>query len=103
MKELVAKALELWSHETIEEALGRDADHVLPHAVRLAELRARIPRYQLAMLEYLAEQQRTTISSVLTEELDGIASSRTLELAGGLPGFMAALEWPDGEPAQLPC
>lgn len=36
----------------IEEALGATADAVLPRAVRLAVLRARIPRYQLAMLEY---------------------------------------------------
>ena len=63
-EELMAKALEVWSREVIEEALGADA--VLPHAARLAELRARIPRYQLAMLNYLAEQQQTTVSDVLT-------------------------------------
>lgn len=97
-EELVAKALELWSHESIEEALGSDADRVLPHAVRLAEIRARIPRYQLAMLEYLAEQQRTTISSVLTQELDGIASSRALEQLGFPTGTRVIVS---GEPGKL--
>ena len=87
-EELMAKALERWPNEVVEEALGSDADRVLSKAVRLAELRARSPRYQLAMLQYLAEQQRTT--------------ARALELARVLPGFVAALEWPDGE-AQLPC
>jgi hypothetical protein len=43
--------------------------------VRLAVLRARIPRYQLAMLKYFAEEQRTTVSEVLTRELEGVAKS----------------------------
>ncbi len=90
----MAKALELWSHESIEEALGSDADRVLPHAVRLAEL----PRYHLAMLEYLAEQQRTTISNVLTQELDGIASSRALEQLGFPTGTRVIVS---GEPGKL--
>lgn len=32
------KALELWSPEIIEEALGSDADHVLPSGIRLTDL-----------------------------------------------------------------
>lgn len=44
--ELMAKALELWACDAIEEALGAEVDTVLPQAVRLAELRARIPRYR---------------------------------------------------------
>ena len=102
-EELMAKALEVWTREAIEEALGAQADSVLPHAARLAELRARIPRYQLAMLTYLAEQQRTTISDVLTRELEGVASEHAEELSSVVPGFGAALAWPDAESAQLPC
>jgi hypothetical protein len=33
----MAKALELWSQETIEEALGAEAAGVLPEAVRLVD------------------------------------------------------------------
>jgi hypothetical protein len=101
--ELMAKALELWTREAIEEALGAEAEAVLPHAARLAELRARIPRYQLAMLEYLAEQQRTTVSDVLTRELEGVASEHAQELSAVVPGFGAALAWPDADSPQLPC
>lgn len=75
----------------------------MPSAVRLAELRARIPRYQVAMLEYLAEQHRTTVSDVLARELEGIASEHSEELSAVVPGFAAAFAWPDGEAAQLPC
>jgi hypothetical protein len=102
-EELMAKALELWPREVIEEALGAEAERVLPHAVRLAVLRARIPRYQLAMLEYFAEEQRTTVSEVLTRELEGVASEHAEQLSAVVPGFGAALAWPDAEHAQLPC
>lgn len=102
-EELMAKALERWTREEIEEALGADADSVLPRAVRLAELRARIPRYQLTMLEHFAEQRQTTVSDVLTHELEGVASEHAEELSGAIPGFAAALAWPElvNEPA--PC
>lgn len=102
-EELMAKALEAWTREAIEEALGAEAEAVLPHAARLAELRARIPRYQLAMLEYFAEEQQTTVSDVLTRELEGVASEHAQVLVAVVPGFAAALAWPDAESPQLPC
>ena len=78
-EELMAKALELWTCEQIEEALGVKAEAVLPHAVRLVELRARIPRYQVSMLTYFAEKRQSTVSDILTRELDGIASEHAEE------------------------
>jgi hypothetical protein len=100
-EELMAKALELWPRQVIEDALGADAEAVLPHAMRLAVLCARIPRYQLAMLEYFAKRHRTTASDVLTHELEGVASDHAEELTAVVPGFGAALAWPDAENAQL--
>lgn len=102
-QELMAKVLELWPREVIEEALGADAEEVLPHEVRLAVLRARIPRYQLAMLEYFSEQHRTTVSEVLSRELEGVASAHAEELSAVVPGFAAALAWPDAKNTQLTC
>jgi hypothetical protein len=87
-QELIAKALELWPREVIEDALGSDVDAVLPQAVRLAELRARIPRYQLTMLEDFAGQRQTTVSDVLTQELEAVAGERLEELSPALPGFV---------------
>lgn len=102
-KELMAKAFELWPAATIEEALGADANTVLPAALQTAEIRARLPRYQLPMLEYLAEREGTTVSDVLARELEDFASGRSEELSAAIPGFGAALEWLDGEQPQLPC
>jgi hypothetical protein len=102
-EELMSKALETWPLEIIEEALGDDAGSILPHALRTAELRVRLPRHHIAMLEYKAEQQRTTVSHALARELDAIASADAPELSAAIPGFAAALAWPDAENAQLPC
>ena len=102
-EELIAKAFEMWPVAMIEEALGSDAAGVLPAALRSAELRASLPRYQVAMLEYLAEREGTTVSDVLVRELEDVASGRAEELAAAIPGFGAALQWLDGEPPQLPC
>jgi hypothetical protein len=102
-EELMSKALETWPLDTIEEALGADADAVLPHAIRTAELRVRLPRHHIAMLHYKAEQQQTTVSHALARELDGIASAEAPELSAAIPGFATALAWPDAEHAQLPC
>lgn len=102
-EELMSKALETWPLDTIEEALGEDADRILPHAIRTAELRVRLPRHHIAMLEYKAGQQRTTVSHALARELDGIASADAHELSAAIPGFAAALAWPDAENIRLPC
>ncbi|MEO8383032.1 MAG: hypothetical protein ABI779_25470 [Acidobacteriota bacterium] len=100
-EELMAKALELWSHKVIEEALGADAERVLPEAVRLIDLQIRVPRHQVAMLEHLAERDRTTVSAVLARELDGLASAHADELSQAVAGFAGALAWPEAEGAQL--
>ena len=103
-EELMAKALELWSQEDIEEALGGDAAGVIPEAVRLMELRVRLPRYQVAMLEYVAGRDRASVSGWLARELDGVASAHAEELSSAVNGFAAALGWPDGDAgAQVPC
>jgi hypothetical protein len=92
--EMMAKALEIWPLHVIEEALGDDADGVLPRAIRCAELRVRLPRHHIDMLEYRADQQETTVSGVLARELDGIASANIEELSVALPGFAEAMAWP---------
>lgn len=102
-EELMAKALELWTPEVIEEALGDNADAVLPGSIRLTDVHLRLPRHQVAMLEHFAERDRSTISAVVARELDGIASAHADELSWAVTGFTDALAWPDAEHAQLPC
>jgi hypothetical protein len=95
-EEMIAAAMRLWEQSVIEEALGEDAAAVLPEAIRLVELRARVPRYQREMLRYLARQNGTTVDEVLTRELEDVACAHSEELAAAVPGFDMALAWPEG-------
>lgn len=66
---------------------------MLPEAIRLVELRARVPRYRKEMLHYLARRHGTTIDDVLTRELEDVACAHAEELASAVPGFHAVLAW----------
>jgi hypothetical protein len=80
----------------IEDALGKDAAAVLPEAIRLVELRARVPRYQRDMLRALARREGTSVDAVLTREREHVACAHAEELAWAVPELAAALAWPDG-------
>jgi len=91
-EEMVTAALSRWELAVIEKALGRDAKRLLPEAIRLVELRARVPRYQKEMLRYLARQEGTSIGAVLSRELEDVASARAEELAAAVPSVAVALQ-----------
>jgi hypothetical protein len=93
-EEMIAAAMRGWEQGAIEEALGEDAARVLPEAIRLVELRARVPRYQRDMLRYFARRRETTVDDVLARELEDVACAHAEELAGAVAGFEAALAWP---------
>ena len=94
-EELIAAAMRTWPQTDIEEALGEDAPRALPEAVRLVELRARIPRYQREMLHYFSRRHETTVDEVLTRELEDVACAHADELSSAVPGFDVALAWPE--------
>jgi excisionase family DNA binding protein len=93
-EELMAAALQRWAQADIEEALGAEGAAVLPEALRLVELRARVPRYQRDMLRVLAEWRGTTADEVLIRELEGVACGYADELRAAVPGFATAMAWP---------
>jgi len=94
-EELIAAALQTWPQAAIEEALGEEAHRVLPEAIRLVDLRARVPLYQREMLLCLARLNQTSVDEVLTRELEDVASAHAEELAAAMPGFEDALAWPE--------
>jgi hypothetical protein len=98
-EEMIAAAMRTWEQSVIEEALGDDAAAVLPEAIRLVELRARVPRYQRDMLCYLAQRRGTSVNDVLTRELEDVACAHAEELAAAVPGFGFALAWPENATA----
>jgi len=92
-EELVAVAMQKWEQSVIEAALGKDAASVLPEAIRLVELRARVPRYQRDALRALARREGTSVDAVLTRELEDVVSAHAEELTG-VPGLSMAMQWP---------
>lgn len=96
-EEMIAAAMRTFPQDTIEEALGEDAARVIPEAVRLVELRARIPRYQRDMLHYLARRNDTTVDDVLARELEDVACAHSDELKSAIPELDAALGWPSSD------
>jgi hypothetical protein len=92
-EEMGAAAKGRWELAVIERALGREASRVLPEAIRLVELQARVPRYQKEMLRYLAQREGTSIGTVLSRELEDMASARAEELAAAVPSVAVALQF----------
>jgi hypothetical protein len=90
-EELIAAAMQRWEQTVIEDALGEDAASVLPEAIRLVELRARVPRYQRDVLRELARREGTSVDAVLARELEDVASAHAEELASALPELRAAM------------
>jgi hypothetical protein len=79
----------------IEEALGLEAQAVMPELVRLAELRVAIPRYEVVMLGRLAEREQLTVDEFLSRHLLDLAGSESGWLAGVIPEFSEAMRWPE--------
>jgi hypothetical protein len=92
--EVASFAMEFWSQETIEEALGSDVAELIPGLLRLTDLEVRIPRMQVVTLERLAANGGETVSAVLARELRDLVSVHSEWLSVQVPGFAEALHWP---------
>jgi hypothetical protein len=93
-KELISFAMDYWPQETIEEALGDDLAKAIPKLLRLAALEVRLPRFEILALQRLAERDGKSVDTVLWRELLDLASAESDFLATEMPGFSAALRWP---------
>jgi hypothetical protein len=80
----------------IESALGPEMATVIPDAVRLTELQVRIPQYQVVMLEKLAGRERISVDELMSRHLLDLAAAEGDWLRRRIPGFEAAMRWPEG-------
>lgn len=94
VRELAEQALHVWPIATIEAALGKEASLILPTGVRTRSFTARLPRYIVAALARLAEENGEEVETFLTRELHGVAYEHKAHLAQLIPGFAEAVEWP---------
>ncbi|MCU1244472.1 MAG: hypothetical protein JWN02_382 [Acidobacteria bacterium] len=89
--ELIAAAMRAWEQPLIEEALGEDAALVLPEAIRLVDLPARVRRYQREVLDALARREGMSVGEILRRQLEDLACAHAAEV----PGVSATLGWPE--------
>ncbi len=66
----------------------------IPELLRLADLEVRIPRLEILALERLADRDGKSVDVVLARELLDVVSAHSDYLATAIPGFTAALRWP---------
>ncbi|HEV8434758.1 MAG TPA: hypothetical protein VGR95_15195 [Thermoanaerobaculia bacterium] len=93
--EVVSFAIDLWSQEEIEAALGAEVAEAIPELLRLTELEVRIPRIELLALEHVAMRDGRAVDAVLSRELLGFVSAEAEWLNREIPGFIEALAWPE--------
>lgn len=82
-----------WSHQAIEDALGANAS-VLPPRLRLSDLHARVPQYQIDVIEAAARQQGASVNDFLSRYLLDLSSVEAPRLVRTVPGFEEAYKWP---------
>ena len=97
--EVVSFAIDVWSQEEIEAALGAEMTEAIPELLRLTELEVRIPRLEVLALEHVAMRDGRSVDAVLSRELLGFVSAETEWLNQEIPGFLAALTWPEASDA----
>jgi hypothetical protein len=95
--EVVAFAMDLWSQEEIEAALGVEVAEAIPELVRLTDLEVRIPRLEVLALERVAMRDGRSIDAVLARELLDFVSSEAEWLNQQIAGFLEAFAWPEND------
>lgn len=93
--ELVSFAMDFWSQEVVEDALGADVASAIPELLRLTALEVRIPRMEVVVLERLAARDGKSVDGVLAAELRDLVSAHSEWLMREVAGFAEALAWPE--------
>lgn len=95
--ELAHIAMEKWPLAVIHDALGLDAVRALPRLLLLQELRVNLPAYQVLMLHRLADRVSLDLDSYVADHFLDLASAEVRSLDREIPGFQAALRFPNGD------
>lgn len=94
-QEVAAMATAKWPQEIIEQALGPEIQAVMPKLVQLAELRIKVPRYEVVMLEMLAQRENTSVDAFLASHFLDLAAAESHWLNAKMPALEAAMRWPE--------
>lgn len=95
-QELASAALVRWTVVQVHDALGEEANRVLPRLLRPVTLKElRLPEYQVRLLESLAKNDGVTIEEYIYRALLHLEVAADPEMVERLlPGFREAMEFP---------
>lgn len=94
--EVMHLALERWPLETIFEALGKDAEGVIPPLLRIEKVQLKVPAYIVRFLELMAGEESTTVNELLRKMLaDYVDGSLTENRSAAIPGLIEAAYFPE--------
>ncbi|MBV9069410.1 MAG: hypothetical protein JO093_18700 [Acidobacteria bacterium] len=92
----VAKLARLrWQVVAIEEALGEDAQAILPPVLWTRPITLRVSRYHLQMLDHCAEREGVPVDTIAARALDDYMVAHHDELADAIEDYSIALDWPE--------
>jgi hypothetical protein len=93
--EVASLAVEKWGLAAIAYVLGNRTDEALPQLVRPCAIVVSLPAFQVEMLVRLARRGRKSLDAFLSSHLLDLAGSIAETIEAELPGFTAAMRWPD--------
>lgn len=95
-EELASAALVRWTVMEIHDALGEDANHVLPRLLRPVAIQSlRLPEYQVRLFESLAKRDGVTMEEYIFNALLNVETAcDPEEIERLLPGFHEAMAFP---------
>jgi len=102
LREVAIQALDLWSLNTVEDALGPDAKLIMPPALRTRKFTLRLPLYQIGALKVLAEDGRESVDTFLMRMFEELTDLNKERLSRLIPGLAEAIGWPEHEEGERP-
>ncbi|HYK04024.1 MAG TPA: hypothetical protein VE974_19880 [Thermoanaerobaculia bacterium] len=95
--ELASTALLRWTVVQVHDALGKQANRVLPRLLRPVALKSlRLPEYQVRLLETLAREAGVSLEEFVFTSLVNLETFGTPEeIERLLPGYIEAIRFPD--------
>src|SRR5947209_20126711 len=96
-RQLACIALRRWTLADVQDALGSDAEAVLPPLLTLHTVTVRLPEFIVRALETVASKNGTTPDACLHQELMDFAGTWSDDMEATHPGFRRAYLFPSRE------
>lgn len=95
LHEVAKLARSRWQVVAIEEALGEDAQAILPPVLWTRPIALRLARYHVQMLDHCAKRGGLPIDAIAARALDDFMVAHHDELVDAIEDYGIALDWPE--------